>query len=123
MTRWPVDAALFEELGHAFEGALPAAEDALRRQRRGGGDAVALLLDRRERKGESQGGLRESQGQGRLGGEDEPSQAEAANHDELGILPRGEVGEHKARKRRLVQAEPSALKMRKAKAKRGRQEP
>ena len=121
----------------------------MRRQRRGGGDAVALLLDRRERKGESLGGLRESLGglreslgglresqrglresqgglresQGRLGGEDEPSQAEAANHDELGILPRGEVGEHKARKRRLVQAEPSALKMRKAKAKRGRQEP
>ena len=46
--RWPVTAELNARLSSAFAASLPSAAAAAERQKRGGGDAVAKLLDRRE---------------------------------------------------------------------------
>ena len=46
--RWPVTAELNARLRRAFAASLPSAAAAAERQKRGGGDAVAKLLDRRE---------------------------------------------------------------------------
>ena len=46
--RWPVTPELNARLRRAFAASLPSAAAAAERQKRGGGDAVAKLLDRRE---------------------------------------------------------------------------
>jgi len=46
--RWPVTPELNTRLRSAFAASLPSAAAAAERQKRGGGDAVAKLLDRRE---------------------------------------------------------------------------
>ena len=46
--RWPVTPELNTRLRSAFAASLPSAATASERQKRGGGDAVAKLLDRRE---------------------------------------------------------------------------
>ena len=46
--RWPVTPELNTRLRRAFAASLPSAAAAAERQKRGGGDAVAKLLDRRE---------------------------------------------------------------------------
>ena len=45
--KWPMDPALRDELARAFASALPTADEAHHRTARGDGDAVALLLKRR----------------------------------------------------------------------------
>ena len=45
---WPVTPELNARLRRAFAASLPSAAAAAERQKRGGGDAVAKLLDRRE---------------------------------------------------------------------------
>ena len=46
--RWPVTPELNARLRRAFAASLPSAAAAAERQKRGGGDAVAKLLDRRK---------------------------------------------------------------------------
>jgi hypothetical protein len=46
--RWPVTSELNTRLSRAFAASLPSAAAAAERQKRGRGDAVAKLLDRRE---------------------------------------------------------------------------
>ena len=49
MGKWPVTEELATKLQQAFAAALPEARDAEKRRKQGGGDAVALLLQRRHR--------------------------------------------------------------------------